>query len=118
MRRPHGAVRVAGMTAFAACLALAGCQRAARPAETGGLAPGKITGKALDGAGRPVAGAQVGVLQGVVPEARLEEVTLDNCYSTTTDANGALTCVAQRDGAFWRVEQHLPAGVRQTGSAS
>ena len=109
MGRPHGAVRVVGMTAFAACLALAGCQRAARPAETDALAPGRITGKVLDGGGNPAVGAQVGVLQGVVPEARLEEVTLDHCYSTTTDANGALTYVAQRDGAFWRVEQ-APAG--------
>jgi hypothetical protein len=77
------------MAALAACLALAGCQRAARPAETGGLAPGKITGKVLDGAGRPVAGAQVGVLQGVVTEERLGDTTLDDCYTTTTDANGA-----------------------------
>jgi hypothetical protein len=43
----------------------------------------------VDGAGKPAVGARVGVLQGVTRELRLGDTTLDNCYSTTTDANGA-----------------------------
>jgi hypothetical protein len=75
--------------AAAAAVGLLHTRAEAAPAETDLSKPAWVTGTVVDGAGRPVAGARVGVLQGVVEELRLVPVTLDNCYTTTTDANGA-----------------------------
>jgi hypothetical protein len=75
--------------AVAAGTGLLHIRTAAAPAETDLPKPQWVSGTVVDGAGRPVAGARVGVLQGVVEELRLVPVTLDNCCTTTTDANGA-----------------------------
>ena len=87
-----GKVRIALLVctmAVAAAVGLLHIRAVAAPAETDLSKPLRATGTVLDGAGRPVAGARVGVLQGVVTELSLVAVTLDNCYATTTDANGA-----------------------------
>jgi hypothetical protein len=75
--------------AVVAAVGLLHIRTAAAPGETGAPKPGWVTGTVVDGAGRPVVGARVGVLQGLVNELGLLEATLDNFYSTTSDANGA-----------------------------
>ncbi len=75
--------------AAAAAVGLLHLGTAAAAAETDLPKPGWVTGTVVDGAGRPVAGARVGVLQGVVTLESVLVPTLDNCYQTTTDANGA-----------------------------
>jgi hypothetical protein len=72
--------------------------------------PGWVAGTVVDDEGRLVAGAKVGVLQGVVSEESLVQVTLDNCYRTTTDADGrfevylpALGNVTPRDNTGWSI---------------
>lgn len=96
--------------AVTAALGFLRTRTAAGPAETASPKPGWVTGTVVDGAGRPVAGARVGVLQGVVSELGLLVPTLDNCYHTTTDANGvfevylpALGAVTPRPHTGWSI---------------
>ena len=75
--------------AVAAAVGLLHIRTAAAPAETDQAKPGRARGTVVDGTGRPVAGARVGVLQGLLSDGAEALMTLDNFYSTTTDANGA-----------------------------
>ncbi len=86
--------------AVAAAVGLLHVRTAAAPAETDLSKPAWVTGAVVDGAGRPVAGARVGVLQGVVTVESVLQATLDNCYQTTTDANGAFEVYLPGLGAF------------------
>jgi hypothetical protein len=75
--------------AIGAVVGLLTLRAAARPDQPGPPDPERVRGTVVDGAGRGVAGVRVGVLQGVVDELSLLLPTIENCYSTTTDANGA-----------------------------
>lgn len=75
--------------AVAAAVGLLHIRTTAAQARTDVAKPEWVTGTVVDGAGRLVAGARVGVLQGVATLESLLVPTLDNCYSTTTDADGA-----------------------------
>ena len=103
--------------AVAAAVGLLHVRTVAGPGETDRSKPPWVTGTVVDDAGQPVAGARVGVLQGVASETRLVEANLDNCYSTTTDANGAfqvylpaLGAITPRGNTGWSIWAREDAG--------
>jgi hypothetical protein len=90
-------------------LVLAGLRPSAERVPAEHPTPSRIAGKVVDDAGLPVARARVGVVEGVVSETRLGNVTIDNCYSTTTDTDGEFeVCVpglgvAPRPHTAWSI---------------